>query len=107
MKIAEIEPYIDSLQLKKLEVKLEQGREVRMFICADNVAEYSERVYGDIVVFDSEGHAWKLDNQCWQKESGIDVQKVAVIVDQAAYTLRANNIFMKRVKSLDYKSDWR
>lgn len=61
MKIAEIEPYIDSLQLKKLEVKLEQGREVRMFICADNVTEYSERVYGDIVVFDREGHAWKLD----------------------------------------------
>lgn len=107
MKIAEIEPFIDSLQLKKLEVKLEQGREVRMFICADNVTEYSERVYGDIVVFDSEGHAWKLDNQCWQKESGIDVKKVVFTSDGTDYALRANNIYMKRVKSLDYKSDWR
>lgn len=99
MKIAEIEPYIDSLQLKKLEVKLERGRDVRLFICADNVAEYSERVYGDIVVFDGEGQAWKLDNQCWMKEEGVHVR----VFGTGRQILTANGIAMKRVVSLDYK----
>lgn len=107
MTIAEIEPYVDSLLLKKLEVKMKKGRQIRLFICADNVVEYSERVYGDIIVFDGDGKAWKLDNQCWDKERGIEVKVSDLSENSTIYHntyLTANGVAMKRVVSLDYKA---
>lgn len=69
MTIAEMEPLIDKIGLKKLEVKMKKGRQVHWFVCGRNLREPNEKdkeewclfdgaKIGDIVVFDGEGRCY-------------------------------------------------
>lgn len=57
MTIKEMEPLIDGLNLKKIEVKMRRGGQVVYFVCVDGESLDEDGV-GNIFVFDSEGRAW-------------------------------------------------
>lgn len=75
MTIAEMEPKIDNLGLKKLEVKLYKGLQVHFFICGIENAEKDGFHYGDIIVFDSCGKAWKDADTRWETGNTYDIRE--------------------------------
>lgn len=75
MTIKEMEPMIDDLNLEKLEVKLSKGQQVHFFICGNKLSEKDGYHYGDIIIFDNKGHAWKDADTRWEIGNTYSLQK--------------------------------
>lgn len=79
MKLFEMEPKIDKLGLKKLEVRLQRGGRVHWFICSKN---------GKLIVFDTNGLAfvsiYRLDFDS-EAISKIEVDEITTPYNKLVY----------------------
>lgn len=102
MRIKDIEPYIDEMKLKKLEVKLSHNQ-VHFFICAVVNVETEDWVYGDLVVFDEYGQGWKCDDTRWPaNDPQFHITEFPGYgMPISAYII--NNEILSRERTLDFK----
>lgn len=73
MTIKEMEEQIDKLNLEKLEVKMQKGRQVHFFICGDPESYDEDCGIGNLIVFDEVGHAWLLPQLKYEKGDSFNV----------------------------------
>lgn len=69
MKIVEMEPQIDAMGLKKLEVKLGRGGQVINWVCASDAKEDEGKYTGHLIVFDASGRAYSTGHVEWNDET--------------------------------------
>lgn len=103
MKLEEMEPKIDMMGLKKLEVKMRRAHEVDYFICTTRKVHYDDgesAFYGELIVFENNGHAWRKTMTKWWEDDGFDI-KVWQCINGHERMLTINDYQMQRAPEYD------